>query len=63
VLSAIALVVTIRLVEGLLCRVSAFHPTWLAMISAVLALVAILLGLFPSLRAAPVDPIQVLCAE
>ena len=63
VLGAVALVVTIRFVEGLLYRVSAFHPTRLAMISAVLALVAILAGLFPALRAASVDPIQVLCAE
>jgi ABC-type lipoprotein release transport system permease subunit len=40
--------------------VSAFDPIRLAAITAVLALVAILAGLFPALRAASVDPIQAL---
>ena len=43
---------------------SAFDPIRLAAITTVLAaLVAILAGLFPALRAASVDPIQALRAE
>jgi ABC-type lipoprotein release transport system permease subunit len=50
-------------VEGLLYGVSAFDPTRLVAITTVLALVAIVAGLFPALRAASVDPIQALRAE
>jgi putative ABC transport system permease protein len=63
VLGAIALMVTLRFVEGLLYGVSAFDPIRLMAITAVLALVAILAGLIPALRAASVDPIQALRAE
>ena len=63
VLGAIVLTVTARFVEGMLYGVSAFDPIRLAAITAVLALVAIVAGLFPALRAASVDPIQALRAE
>src|SRR4030095_5861402 len=63
VLGAIVLTVTIRFVEGLLYGVSAFDPIRFAVITAVLALTAIIAGLLPALRAASVDPIQALRAE
>jgi hypothetical protein len=63
VLGVIVLTVTVRLVEKLLYGESAFDPTRLAAITAVLAIVAILAGLIPALRAASVDPIQALRAE
>jgi ABC-type antimicrobial peptide transport system permease subunit len=63
VLGAIVLAVTVRFVEGMLYGVSAFDPTRLAVITAVLTLVAILTGLFPALRASSVDPIQAQRAE
>jgi len=63
VLGAIVLTVTVRFVEGMLYGVSALDPIRLAAITAVLALVAIVAGLFPALRAASIDPIQALRAE
>jgi ABC-type antimicrobial peptide transport system permease subunit len=63
VLGVSVLTVTVRFVEKLLYGVSAFDPTRLAAITAVLAIVAILAGLIPALRAASVDPIQALRAE
>jgi predicted permease len=63
VLGAIVLAVTVRFVEGLLYGVSAFDPIRFAVITAVLALTAIIAGLLPALRAASVDPIQALRAE
>jgi ABC-type antimicrobial peptide transport system permease subunit len=63
VLGAIVLAVTEGFVEGMLYGVSAFDPIRLAAITAVLALVAIVAGLFPALRAASVDPIRALRAE
>jgi ABC-type antimicrobial peptide transport system permease subunit len=63
VLGAMVLTVTARFMEGMLYGVSAFEPLRLAAITAVLALVAILAGLLPALRAASVDPIQALRAE
>ena len=63
VLGGIVLIVTVRFVEGMLYGVSAFDPIRLAAITAVLALVAIIAGLFPALRAASVNPIQALRAE
>jgi len=63
VLGAIVLTVTVRFVQGMLYGVSTFDPIRLAAITAVLALVAIIAGLFPALRAASIDPIQALRAE
>jgi ABC-type antimicrobial peptide transport system permease subunit len=63
VLGAIALMITARFVEGMLYGVSAFDPIRLGAITAVLALVAIVAGLMPALRAASIDPIQALRAE
>jgi predicted permease len=63
VLGTIVLSVTVRFVEGMLYEVSAFDPLRLATITAVLAVVAIVAGLFPALRAASIDPIQALRAE
>jgi hypothetical protein len=63
VLGVILLVVTLRFVEGMLYKVSAFEPMRLAAITAVLAVVAIVASLFPALRAASIDPIQALRAE
>jgi ABC-type antimicrobial peptide transport system permease subunit len=63
VLGAMVLTVTVKFVEGQLYGVSAFDPVRLAAITAILALVAILAGLFPAVRAASVDPIQALRAE
>jgi hypothetical protein len=61
-LGAIVLTVTVRFVDGVLYGVSAFEPARLAVISAALALVAILAGLLPALRAASIDPIRALRA-
>jgi ABC-type antimicrobial peptide transport system permease subunit len=63
VLGAIGLVIGTRFVEGMLYGVTAFDPTRLAAITAVLAFVAIVAGLLPALRAASIDPIQALRAE
>lgn len=63
VLGAILLIVTVRFMEGMLYGVSAFDPIRLAAITAVLALIATVAGLFPALRAASVDPIQALRTE
>jgi ABC-type lipoprotein release transport system permease subunit len=46
----------------MLYGVSAFDPIRLAAITAVLALVAIVAGLLPALRAASIDPIRALRA-
>jgi ABC-type antimicrobial peptide transport system permease subunit len=61
-LGAIVLTVTVRFVDRVLYGVSAFEPARLAVISAALALVAILAGLLPALRAASIDPIRALRA-
>ena len=63
VLGALVLTVTVRFVEGMLYGVSAFEPVRLAVIMAVLALVAIVAGLLPALRAASIDPILALRGE
>jgi ABC-type antimicrobial peptide transport system permease subunit len=63
ILGSIVLTVTVRFVEGMLYGVSAFDPIRLAAITAVLAFVAIVAGLFPALRAASIDPMQALRAE
>jgi predicted permease len=63
VLGAIALMIATRFVEGMLYGVSVFDPIRLAAITAVLALVAIVAGLLPALRAASIDPILALRAE
>jgi predicted permease len=63
VLGAVALTITTTFLEKMLYGVSAFEPTRLAAITAVLAIVAIMAGLFPALRAASIDPIQALRAE
>jgi ABC-type antimicrobial peptide transport system permease subunit len=47
----------------MLYGVSAFDPVRIAVITSVLAMVAIIAGLLPALRAASVDPIQALRAE
>lgn len=62
-LGAVVLTVTVRFVEGMLYGLSVFDPIRLAAITAVLAFVAIVAGLFPALRAASIDPIQALRAE
>jgi ABC-type antimicrobial peptide transport system permease subunit len=62
-LGTILLTVAVRFVEGLFYGVSAFDPARVASITGILALVAIVAGLFPALRAASVDPIQALRAE
>jgi len=63
VLGAVALMITTRLVEGMLYGVSAFDPFRLAVITAVLAFVSIAAALVPALRAASIDPIRALRAE
>ena len=63
VLGAIALAITTRFLDRMLYGVSAFDPVRLAAITAILAMVAIMAGLFPSLRAASIDPILALRAE
>jgi predicted permease len=63
VLGAIALMITTRFLQGILYGVSAFDPVRLAAITAILAIVAIMAGLFPALRAASIDPIKALRAE
>jgi ABC-type antimicrobial peptide transport system permease subunit len=63
VLGAIALTITSRFVEGMLYGVSAFDPIRLAAIIVVFALVAIIAGLLPAMRAASIDPIKALRAE
>ena len=62
-LGAIALIITTRFLQGLLYGVSAFDPVRLAAITAILAIVAIMAGMFPALRAASIDPIKALRAE
>jgi predicted permease len=62
-LGAIVLSVTVGFVEGMLYGVSALDPGRLVAVTAVLALVAIVAGLFPAWRAASIDPIQALRAE
>jgi ABC-type lipoprotein release transport system permease subunit len=47
----------------MLYEVSPFDPVRLAAITTILAIVAILAGLFPAMRAASIDPIQALRAE
>ena len=63
VFGAILLAVTVRFVEGMLYGVSAFDPIRIAAITGVLALVAMIAGLLPALRAASIDPIRALRAE
>jgi hypothetical protein len=63
VLGAMALAFTTRFLDRMLYGVSAFDPVRLAAITAILAIVAIMAGLFPALRAASIDPIQALRAE
>jgi macrolide transport system ATP-binding/permease protein len=62
-LGAIALIITTRFLQGLLYGVSTFDPVRLAAITAILAIVAIMAGMFPALRAASIDPIKALRAE
>jgi ABC-type antimicrobial peptide transport system permease subunit len=62
-LGAIVLTVALRFVERLLYGVSVFDPTRLLATVAVLAVVAVLAGLVPALRAASVDPIRALRAQ
>jgi predicted permease len=63
VLGAMALAFTTRFLDRMLYGVCAFDPVRLAAITAILAIVAIMAGLFPALRAASIDPIQALRAE
>ena len=63
VLGVIVLAVTAGFVQAQLYGVSAFEPVRLAAITAILAVVTIVAGLLPALRAASVDPIQALRAE
>jgi ABC-type antimicrobial peptide transport system permease subunit len=63
VLGAILLAVTVRFVAGMLYGVSVFDPIRIAAITGVLALVAMVAGLLPALRAASIDPIRALRAE
>jgi predicted permease len=62
-LGAIVLFATVRYVSGMLYGVSAFDPVRLVAITAVLAVVTVVAGLAPAVRAASIDPIQALRAE
>ena len=62
-LGAIVLTVTLRFVDGMLYGMSALDTIRLAAIPPILALVAIVAGLIPALRAASIDPIQALRGE
>lgn len=63
ILGAIVLTVTGRFIDRLVYGASTFDLVRLGAIVAVLAVVAILAGLFPALRAASVDPIRALRSE
>lgn len=62
-LGAVALFFVLRLIQGLLYGVSAFDPVALMVIVILLAIVALVAGIIPALRAASVDPMQALRIE
>ena len=63
VLGAAVLAAAIAFAGKILYGVSAFDPLRLAAITAVLAIIAILSGLAPAIRAASVDPVEALRIE
>ena len=63
VFGAIVLTLTVRFIEEMLYRVSAFDPLRIAAITAVLALTSIVAGIIPAFRAASIDPIEALRSE
>jgi ABC-type antimicrobial peptide transport system permease subunit len=62
-LGTVALFFTTRFVETMLHGVTSHDPATLAIVAGVLILVTILAALVPALRAARLDPIEVLRAE
>jgi predicted permease len=63
VLGAVGLFFTTRFVDAMLHGVTAHDPATLTMVAGVLIVVTILAALVPALRAARLDPIEVLRAE
>jgi predicted permease len=63
VLGAIGLFLTTRFVAAMLHGVSAFDPLTLAAVAGTLVIVTVLAAMVPAVRAATLDPIEVLRAE
>jgi putative ABC transport system permease protein len=62
-MGALGLFFATRFVESMLHGVSAYDPLTLGAVAATLVLVTILAAILPALRAAKVDPIEMLRAE
>lgn len=62
-LGSLALLLIVRLIQGLMYGVSAFHPTTLIVTVGLLGSVVLVAATIPALRAASVDPIQALRME
>jgi putative ABC transport system permease protein len=62
-LGAAGLLLTTRFVEAMLHGVSAYDPLTLGAVAGTLVIVAMLAALVPAVRAATLDPIEVLRAE
>ncbi|HEU0179045.1 MAG TPA: ABC transporter permease [Blastocatellia bacterium] len=63
ILGSIALLLTVRLIQGLLYAISPFDPTILFATVGLLGCVILVAAFIPALRAAAVDPIQALRLE
>jgi ABC-type antimicrobial peptide transport system permease subunit len=63
VLGGVLLYTTVRFIQGMLYRVSAFDPVTLLAVIALLAIVAFVAAFVPALRASRVDPMVALRCE
>ena len=63
VLGGVLLYTTVRFIQGMLYRISAFDPVTLLTVIALLAVVAFVAALVPALRASHVDPMVALRYE
>jgi putative ABC transport system permease protein len=63
VLGGVLLYATVRFIQGMLYRISAFDPGTLLAVIALLAVVAFVAAFVPALRASRVDPMAALRYE